>query len=209
MSSPDRPCAQSFGTMRRLRQMRFPLGIDQDSAKNCDSRVNIYPSRCHTAFGLLLLGKTLLGLLKRFRDRVRPRELHPTTKSCNSSRSAAHARISDQAARWNKGFKVVDRLIDSLFPGRSRTLQDQNQSGQGLQGSLCALWQVLRHGSMDAHRSQSTEPVTVPDAASREVQHEEGSADRLRVSPGSGRQGDPAHLQTSGDHLADQAQRPG
>ena len=35
MSSPDRPCAQGFGTMRRLRQMRFPLGIDQDSAKNC------------------------------------------------------------------------------------------------------------------------------------------------------------------------------
>ena len=23
MSSPDRPCAQGFGTMRRLRQMRF------------------------------------------------------------------------------------------------------------------------------------------------------------------------------------------
>ena len=39
MSSPDRPCAQGFGTMRRLRQMRFPLGIDQDSAKNCYSRV--------------------------------------------------------------------------------------------------------------------------------------------------------------------------
>jgi len=38
MSSPDRPCAQGFGTMRRLGQMRFPLGIDQDSAKNCDSR---------------------------------------------------------------------------------------------------------------------------------------------------------------------------
>jgi len=38
MSSPDRPCAQGLGTMRRLRQMRFPLGIDQDSAKNCDSR---------------------------------------------------------------------------------------------------------------------------------------------------------------------------
>jgi len=38
MSSPDRPCAQGFGTMRRLRRMRFPLGIDQDSAKNCHSR---------------------------------------------------------------------------------------------------------------------------------------------------------------------------
>jgi len=43
MSSPDRPCAQGFGTMRRLRQMRFPLGIDQDSAKNCDSRVTFSP----------------------------------------------------------------------------------------------------------------------------------------------------------------------
>ena len=96
MSSPDRPCAQAFGTMRRLRQMRFPLGIDQDSAKNCDSRAMVFtehagatrlhcPSCCFSPLCWVQFSDVLLSLPSRqkaltgtpWRSRSRPTASSP------------------------------------------------------------------------------------------------------------------------------------
>ena len=82
----------------------------------------------------------------------------------------------------------VSELCNIAGRGRGPgSLQDQDQPGQGRQGPLRSLRQVLRHGPADAHRRPPEQPLAVPDAAARQVHDPPCPADRASTPrrPGS------------------------
>ena len=62
-------------------------------------------------------------------------------------------------------------------------LQDFHQPGQGVEGPVRSLRQVLRHRPSHPHRRPSPEPLAVPDQAVREVFRRGGWSKSLRSMP--------------------------
>ena len=88
------------------------------------------------------------------------------------------------------GFRVVPDRSGRRGPGE---LQDFRESGQGVEGSLRLVRQVLRHRSPHSHRGPPQQPMAVPDPTQYEILNPPGGADRQTVCRAGGGEDNATH----------------